>query len=368
MTKKIPFLFILIYLHFGFAQNAILSNDSKISVLTCGSGSELYSAFGHTALRIQDVSQGLDVVYNYGTFDFRTEHFYLKFIKGDLNYFVTASTFSDFITEYQYEQRSVIEQTLQLELPQKQILFDQLNTSLFSEERYYTYKFIDRNCTTMVVDKLNTTLSKTTIKKVDDVNISYREVLYPYFEDHFWFKLGINIIFGAPTDVAAKQLFLPIELQNSLAKLIINKQSIVTKTQSLIKGKPITSAFSFWNSGYFFTLILLLIGIFRSTKIYMGYLFFLGGIGLFFSFAGLYSFHKEIMWNYHILLFNPLFLAFPWIQKTTYFRKLIFVVAISLIVLTIYVTTQPHFVLILPIIVLNCWIVWFLYKKKVMKT
>ncbi len=364
MIKKIPFLLIVFCSYFGFAQNAILSNDSKISVLTCGSGSELYSAFGHTALRIQDVSQGLDVVYNYGTFDFRTEHFYLKFIKGDLNYFVTASTFSDFITEYQYEQRSVIEQTLQLELPQKQILFDQLNTSLFSEERYYTYKFIDRNCTTMVVDKLNTTIPNTTIKKVDAIDVSYREVLYPYFEDHFWFKLGINIIFGAPTDVAAKQLFLPIELQNSLAKLVINKQPIVTSTQSLIEGKPTTSAFSFWNSGYFFALILVLIGLSRSTKIYLGYLFCLGAFGLFFSFAGLYSFHKEIMWNYHILLFNPLFLAFPWIYKKTYFKKLIFVVAVCLIALSIYVLTQPHFVLILPVIILNSWIFWFLYKRQ----
>ena len=363
MIKKLLFLITFFYFQWGFTQNAVLSNDAKVSVLTCGSGSELYSAFGHTALRIQDVTQGLDVVYNYGTFDFRTEHFYLKFIKGDLNYFVTASNFNDFIAEYAYDQRSVIEQTLTLGLSQKQKLFDQLNTSLFSEEKYYTYKFIDRNCTTMVVDKLSSTLGSTPIHKIDSTDISYRKVLYPYFEDHYWFKLGINIIFGAPTDEAATQLFLPIELQHSLSKLVINERPFVGSTQTLIEGQSVSTTFSFWDSGYFFALILLVIGLSRSPKIYVGYLFLFGIIGLFFSFAGLYSYHKEITWNYHILLFNPLFLAFPWILKHPYFKKVIILIFGCLTLFTVYVVLLPHVLLISPIILLNAWILLFLYKR-----
>lgn len=363
MIKKIHLLFLLVSFSFGFAQNSVLSDNSKISLLTCGSGSQLYSAFGHTALRIQDTSLGLDVVYNYGTFDFRTEHFYLKFIKGDLNYFVSASTFSDFISEYQYDQRSVIEQILRLSLTQKQDLFDKLNTSLYSEERYYTYKFIDRNCTTMVTDKLNQTLTSKSIVKTDATDLSYRKVLYPYFEDHYWFKLGINIIFGAPTDAAATQLFLPIELQNSVEKLVIHNKPFVEKTQVLVQGQLQNSPFSFWNSGYFFGLLLLLIGLTRSSKIYFIYLFLLGAIGLFFSFAGLYSYHKEITWNYHILLFNPLFVLFPFIYKTRYFKKLLLVCGLCLGLFILYVLTLPQLVLISPIILLNIWMLWFFYKK-----
>jgi hypothetical protein len=363
MIKKILLLVTFFYFQWGFAQNAVLSDNSKISLLTCGSGSELYSAFGHTALRIQDPSIGLDVVYNYGTFDFRTEHFYLKFIKGDLNYFVSISTFTDFITEYQYDQRSVIEQILRLSLIQKQDLFDKLNTSLYSDERFYTYKFIDRNCTTMVLDKLNQTIKNKTIVKTAAVNLSYREVLYPYFEDYYWFKLGINIIFGAPTDVADTQLFLPIELQNSVEKLVVNKEPIVEKTQILVEGQTQKRPFSFWNSGYFFGLLLLLIGLTRSSKIYFIYLFLLGAIGLFFSFAGLYSHHKEITWNYHILLFNPLFVLFPFIYKTRYFKKILLTCALCLGIFILYVLTLPQLVLISPIILLNIWMLWFFYKK-----
>lgn len=367
MIKKLLIFFVLISLQSGLAQNSVLSNNSKVSVLTCGSGSELYSAFGHTALRIQDASQGLDVVYNYGTFDFRTEHFYLKFIKGDLNYFVSASNFTDFIAEYQYDQRNVVEQVITLDQAQKQKLFDQLNTSLFSDEKYYTYKFIDRNCTTMVAEKLALTLASKPIQKVDSKEITYREVLYPYFEDHYWFKLGINVIFGAPTDVAASQLFLPIELQHSLAKLKVNQQPFVEKTQTLVAGAPVYTSFSFWNSGYFFALILLLIGISRSSKIYLSYVFVLGMVGLFFTFAGLYSFHKEITWNYHILLFNPLYVAFPWVVKSQFFKKIVIITSCCLLLFTLYVLTLPHAMLVAPIIVLNGWILWYYHRNDLMK-
>ena len=192
--KKIFVLLCLWFSLYSNSQEAKLSSQTVVSIFTCGGGEELYSTFGHTAIRIKDVPNRLDVVYNYGTFDFRTDNFYLKFVKGDLQYFVTATTYEDFIFEYQYTNREVIEQTIDLQQDNKQRLFDLLNTSLQSNDRFYTYKFIDRNCTTMVVDKINLILGEKTIQKTDDKTLTYREVLYPYFENHFWYKLGINII------------------------------------------------------------------------------------------------------------------------------------------------------------------------------
>ena len=86
----------------------------------------------------------LDVVYNYGAFDFRTPNFVAKFAKGDLQYFAIAHSFTDFMDEYTYEKRSVFEQELIISLHYKQKLFDNLNNTIASEERYYTYKFIDQ--------------------------------------------------------------------------------------------------------------------------------------------------------------------------------------------------------------------------------
>ena len=48
----------------------VLSKDAYVSVLTIMPGAPLYSAFGHTAIRVRDDSLGIDAVYNYGTFDF----------------------------------------------------------------------------------------------------------------------------------------------------------------------------------------------------------------------------------------------------------------------------------------------------------
>jgi len=73
---KIAFLLLQVFLLFftkSYSQN--LSENAKISILTCDAGNELYSIYGHTAIRIQDSNQKLDLVYNFGYFDFRTPNF-----------------------------------------------------------------------------------------------------------------------------------------------------------------------------------------------------------------------------------------------------------------------------------------------------
>ena len=57
------------------------SCNIKVSLLTCSPGSELYSIFGHTAIRVKS-SSNFDIIYNYGTFDFDDPDFYKNFVKG----------------------------------------------------------------------------------------------------------------------------------------------------------------------------------------------------------------------------------------------------------------------------------------------
>ena len=102
MIKKLRYFLLLLSFFTSFSQSPNLSKDAVVSVLTCGKGNELYTVFGHTAIRIKDSINNLDVVYNYGAFDFRVENFYLKFVKGDLQYFMNASSFDEFIYEYQH--------------------------------------------------------------------------------------------------------------------------------------------------------------------------------------------------------------------------------------------------------------------------
>src|SRR3982751_2050087 len=102
----------------------------RISLLTCAPGQELYSTFGHTAIRITDSVTRTDIVYNYGTFDFDDPNFYMKFVRGKLDYFLSADQFPDFMYEYEETQRSVAEQVLNLNCAQKQQIIQALATNM----------------------------------------------------------------------------------------------------------------------------------------------------------------------------------------------------------------------------------------------
>ena len=347
---------LLCWLFFGIplvllGQTPTLSKDAKVSVLTCGRGSELYTTFGHTALRVQDTIQNLDIVYNYGMFDFQTPNFYLKFVKGDLQYFVAAYAFPDFLMEYQMSEREVIEQTLRLTPEQVNSLFTVLNQSLYSDERYYTYKFIDRNCTTMVYEKINAVLGKPVLQKVDDTSISYRELLYPYFNDHFYFKLGITILFGAKTDEAATRMFLPVELMHSLNQTKINGKPLVVEEKKWVEGKSITADFSFWNSIFVVLLCLAALVLSRRVWIYNCYWFLTGSLGIFLVLIGLYSEHKEVLWNYNALLFNPIYIVLPFVRSAKNLVRWMGVALVALGVYAVLLFNKPHLLLMLPFVV-----------------
>ncbi len=363
--KKLFFLTLLLSGFHSFSQSLLLSDKATVSVFTCGKGTELYSTFGHTAIRVKDETNSLDVVYNYGAFDFRTENFYLKFVKGDLQYFVNVTSYAEFIYEYQYDNREVIEQTLNLNFYQKQKIFELLNMSTFDENKFYTYKFIDQNCTTIVANKINETIGNPVLQKVDDKTISYRTVLYPYFEDYFWNKLGINIMFGERTDQKAEQLFLPIELLHSIDKAKVNGKSLLLKKETIVKANLPEVSFSFLNSIYFIALLLLLLLISNKRYLFLSYLFILGVFGLFLSLVGLFSLHRELLWNCNVLLFNPLYLLVPFLSFN-WKKKILLFCSLLLLVYVVLMLNKPHLVLMLPFIIANAYILWKLYSKKLL--
>ncbi len=365
MLKKILFLFAVLYSSVAFSQMPQLSPQTQVSIFTCDRGTELYSTFGHTALRIQDTENALDVVYNYGYFDFRTENFYMKFVKGDLQYFMKVTSYEEFVFSYQTERREVIEQTLNFPLAKKQELFDALNKALTSDGKFYTYKFIDRNCTTMIMDKINGLYGSKAIQKVDDKTISYRTLLYPYFENYFWYKLGINIVFGAKTDKDAEQLFLPVELMHSLDKATYDGKPLVSKKEVVIQGETIEPEFSFFDSIYLIAAILLIIILINSKALFKSYLFIIGIFGIFLCLIGLYSQHSELLWNYNMLLFNPLFLLIPF-AKNSFLKKLNIGLLLLLLIYCIIMVTKPHLMIMLPFILAHGYMLLKLDGKKLL--
>ena len=354
MIKKLLFALLILISFHGFSQNISLSNQAKVSILTCGTGPESYAMYGHTGIRIQDVSQQIDVVYNYGAFDFDTPNFIGRFVKGDLQYFVTNGSYIDFYYNYQAENREIIEQDLALSPAQINQLFQQLNASVYSDDRFYTYKFIDRNCTTMVVDKINNTLGSEYIKSQNS-NQSYREILYPYMSD-FYMKLGIQLIFGAKVDEPATRLFLPYEFKDAISTAKINGNKIEKSNSKILQVTKVETPFNWLNSIYSLITVLLILVLLNKKWIKISYFIFAGLLGLFFSLVGLYSLHEEILWNYNILLFNPLLLVFAWYLKKGIKERIVLFGQIILAILLVYLaymTTKIHLEIVWPFIALH---------------
>lgn len=351
---------------FCFSQTTPLSKEAKISVLTCGTSNEIYALFGHTAIRVNDPTNGMDVVYNYGAFDFGTSNFALKFVKGNLQYFAVANSYADFIANYNYEKRSVYEQELRLTAFQKEKLVALLNESLLLENREYTYKFIDQNCTSMAVDVINKALDQEVIVKKGDTVSTYRSILYPYFNHHFYEQLGTSIIFGTKTDQAGTAIFLPFELKESLNQIQLNQQPIIKQNNILLEFEPETNS-SLWNNPYTYLLFLGFILLLNKKWSDTLYLASMGTLGIAFTILGLYSTHLELGNNYNTLVFNPALIALLAFSKAKNKKGIQFTFwfnCIALVIYTILLTNKAHLWIVSPLIITNGIILIRHYWKK----
>jgi len=366
LVRAFFLLFFLSNSPFSYGQ-VPLSDNAEISLLTCGTGDQLYSIYGHTALRVNDPARGLDIVYNYGTFDFTTPNFYGKFIKGDLQYFVSTSSFEEFNYSYVYDNREITEQVLNLTQTQKQLIFNELSSVLSSDKRFYTYKFIDRNCTTMVADLINSVLPEKISTKIPDTEKTYRTILYGYLDNNFYENLGINLMFGLKTDQKSDKLFLPVELQQGVALSKNNNGSLVKEERIVYKKVENGVNKSLWNH-YISFVIIMLIPVFLSgkRKFQLVWLTLCGVLGVFFATVGLYSEHQEVLWNYNVLLMNPCFLvlAFMLLKKNTNgIRKMSLFCGLCLIGYTVFIAVKVQLVMMLPLIFSNSVLLYQIWKK-----
>ncbi|RZJ30907.1 MAG: DUF4105 domain-containing protein [Flavobacterium sp.] len=353
--RRFSLLFLLFLLSpMAWSQMLPLSKDAKVSVLTCGTGPEIYALFGHTAIRIKDPSQHLDEVYNYGAFDFDTPNFALKFVKGDMQYFATSGAFYDFMMQYNYEQRSVSEQVLDIPLEKRQLLFDKLNAVLTSDKRFYTYKFIDRNCTNMASDIINETLGSRLIFKRKNTDTTYRSIIFPYFNGHFYEQWGTSVLFGTKVDEKATTLFLPSELEQSLDLTVYNGKPLVAKRRFLFNAGPQPVPTSIWNNIYTYLIILALVVLLNKKGLTAFYLILIGILGVLFSFNGLYSLHEELSMNYNVLLFNPLLILSAIFYLRNNARGMYIWSIANFVCLGIYLVIvfgKAHFLVVLPMII-----------------
>lgn len=231
-----------------------LSAKAQISLITGSAGAELYAIFGHSGIRVYDPFYGLDVMYNYGTFNFNTPNFVLKFAQGRLLYSLSTDDYPRFLYHYQVEGRTVEEQVLDLSKEDKQKLFDFLVNNAKPENRDYRYDFFYDNCATRVRDVFEKVLGKRLIwkKEASENKKTFKNLLEPYMKD-VWVNYGIYLILGMRADYyasPAQKMFLPDHLATAVGEASLEENG---KTRLLAKPKilPLTMMTSQQGNGFF---------------------------------------------------------------------------------------------------------------------
>ncbi|WP_373514128.1 DUF4105 domain-containing protein [Persicitalea sp.] len=246
--RPLPYLLLLMVLVplFTKAQSQ-LSPQAKVSLITVGPGDELYSSFGHSALWIYDPVYQLDRAYSYGTFSFQEGNFYVKFLRGTLPYTISVNPLMPQFYYWQQENRSVKEQELNLSLPEKQRLYDFLETNLLPQNREYQYKFFYDNCSTRLADAVKAAMGDRLIfPGYVHETLSFRQWIDRYaYEQKPWSDFGMDLAIGSPSDEVAtpeQATFLPDNLSAAFADAKIQTDSLevplVMDTRELYTATP----------------------------------------------------------------------------------------------------------------------------------
>jgi len=213
-----------------------LSDKAEIYAVTCGPwAGQLYTAFGHNAIRVKDDSLGIDLAYNYGVFSFNQPNFYLNFTRGYLYYQLGVSRYEDFHYEYEYFNRYVHEQRLNLTASQKQKVFDYLFWNAQPQNKMYLYDYFYNNCATKVRDVFADVLADEVKFDGSYIKTKYtiRQLTAMYLKDQPWGRLGIDICLGLPMDKVAtpyEYMYLPEYIESGFNHATVNGQPLVAET------------------------------------------------------------------------------------------------------------------------------------------
>lgn len=329
---------------------------TKISLLTCGPGNESYSLFGHTAIRIvwqDENAQNRDIVVNYGMFSFKQPYFIARFVFGLTDYQMGITSFEDFKAEYEYEQRWVIEQELNLTTHEKQALLMSINENYKPENITYRYNIFYNNCTTKARDIIYANVDgEIKYSESNNSDISFRALCHSKTQYHRWSQFGNDLLLGIKADMPtdkSEQQFLPENLKSDFDKAIIidkdgNTRKLVATERYIIPKTNVTSADSaagrsntdFTSPICIISLIALLLLTasfieYKRNRIFWGIdaaLMTLTGVAGLILFAMVFSQHPTTNINLQILILNPVALAmmFPMVKnerrmKLTWWHK-----------------------------------------------
>lgn len=347
------------------AQFITLSPQAKLSLITPDPGQEeIFTIFGHSAIRVYDPANGLDIAFDYGIFDFSGPNFALNFAKGYLRYSVGTRKFDRFTAEYIYFNRTIHEQLLNLNQEEKQAIFNFLANNALPENRYYFYDYFYDNCATRIRDVLKTVLGDKVIFDETYVTAkhSFRDMVDSLSVYQPWNDFGIDVCLGLPMDKKMspmEYMFLPGYVLKAFNNARIKRDSgyipLVNHSGIYFQGTPqtldvgiFTPKFVFW-SIFFVVAVITFLGIKKGKIKYwidISLFSLIGLLGIFLLLLWTATDHNAAANNLNLLWAIPLHLPAALLlipkRKPDYLRGYFMIVAGLMILLLISWPLNPQ--------------------------
>lgn len=302
-----------------------LTDKARVSFITCGSGKEIFTKFGHSGIRINDPQRNIDIVFHWGIFIFDSPAFALRFMLGETDYQMGPFYSDIFFDEYEFRGSAVVEQDLNLTNEQVNRLWRRLCSDYASDRRFYRYNFIESNCATMAYDEITELYGDSILFDFDAMPATtYRDLINEAVNRNSWYNLGINIIIGSDADTvitAKSTVAFPSYTQMALNHCYFDsngeREKVVAGERFVLRQTNLYTVSDVW---YFvqialpLLLTIILLAYCRVRHRFMPILTQLlcivyGILGLLILFLWFVSFHPLVADNYNILWFTPLLIV-----------------------------------------------------------
>ena len=359
MSRLKYFIFCL-FMGVAFSVQSQSTDSIRFSLLTCAPGTEIYSLFGHTAIRYENYTRRIDVAFNYGMFSFNTPNFIFRFVAGETDYQLGITPYSYFEAEYAMRGSSVYQQVLNLTQSEKERLLTILENNYLPENRIYRYNYFYDNCTTRARDKIEECIEGKVVYPDSLSGKSYRSIVHEFTAGSPWDEFGIDLCLGAEADKEInkrQQMFSPfymkyyasnayiVDAGGTRRPLILDETNIVDVEPEEVQPGFILSPLM---CGALFLALCVVMawGQWKTQRIWWGWDIVLYGLqglaGCIIAFLFFFSVHPTVGSNWLLILFNPIPLLYlPFMVYKAVKRKKDYYHVGNMVYLTLFITILP---------------------------
>lgn len=359
MSRLKYFIFCL-FMGVAFSVQSQSTDSIRFSLLTCAPGTEIYSLFGHTAIRYENYTRRIDVAFNYGMFSFNTPNFIFRFVAGETDYQLGITPYSYFEAEYAMRGSSVYQQVLNLTQSEKERLLTILENNYLPENRIYRYNYFYDNCTTRARDKIEECIEGKVVYPDSLSGKSYRSIVHEFTAGSPWNEFGIDLCLGAEADKEInkrQQMFSPfymkyyasnayiVDAGGTRRPLILDETKIVDVEPEEVQPGFILSPLM---CGALFLALCVVMawGQWKTQRIWWGWDIVLYGLqglaGCIIAFLFFFSVHPTVGSNWLLILFNPIPLLYlPFMVYKAVKRKKDYYHVGNMVHLTLFITILP---------------------------